>query len=697
MIRGDDDSKIWKRLGFVRRNYGVVGEAGWPRRRYRGMHDLCENKRVFLPTATPANNQLTDFQHMVEAKSGISGSLKLKGEGPLVLPIAVNPLFLNGAPSRWGDPLTWNNLLLVVGNSAAVANNIKGILRTQRPDGTTSDSTFSVAKTFESLEILGSQGPIERPLTVRQAGFTAGYPSNFDLLPSSVDIGVEGSLVVKWDVTLPSGANTVLDQQPTLELLEVKSGGHPLLPGGRQPPLRAGEPRHPSGVRQSRVHHRPGRPFAGVFHNNGTIFVQNGFTAVGSTGTVEGGDYEQKFFNTGEIRVESGPLTFYEKGINNGLLAIQGGSRNNISDFDNRGTFELRGGGGISNGSKFTNTAHFDWFQGSASGFTNLGQLRITGDGSKVTGGFTNSEGGVVIQEGSAVLEIGVNASPSVINNSGLWELTGAGVLTKSSAGSAAAFRNFETGTLRKSGEGTATIGGNSYFENRGGTVEVTGGTLDIMSFGSWTSGTLILDSGDISFDSRLNFESGFVTGSGTVTGGLLKSGGTINPGFSPGTLTFADGLTLGGGSTLLMEIAGDAAGEFDFIDVGGDLTLDGLLQVTLLDGFRPGEGERFALLDYGGTLTGTFDAIEVLGSDYQFAADYAADGSVSLWVTVVRSRGRSSPSPASRCCTCVAAGWPSHADAVAEGIVALPTLLPDVANLAVSATGRGGDSRRNL
>ena len=49
------------------RNTGVRGESDWSRRsHYWQMFDICKGKQVFMLTATPINNRLTDFQHMVE-------------------------------------------------------------------------------------------------------------------------------------------------------------------------------------------------------------------------------------------------------------------------------------------------------------------------------------------------------------------------------------------------------------------------------------------------------------------------------------------------------------------------------------------------------------------------------------------------------------------------------------------------------
>ncbi|NUM53142.1 MAG: DEAD/DEAH box helicase family protein [Candidatus Hydrogenedentes bacterium] len=48
------------------RNPGVKGEGTKRPSRYWHMFDLCEGKTVFMLTATPINNSLLDFQHMIE-------------------------------------------------------------------------------------------------------------------------------------------------------------------------------------------------------------------------------------------------------------------------------------------------------------------------------------------------------------------------------------------------------------------------------------------------------------------------------------------------------------------------------------------------------------------------------------------------------------------------------------------------------
>ena len=73
--------------------------------------------------------------------------------------------------------------------------------------------------------------------------------------------------------------------------------------------------------------------------------------------------------------------------------------------------------------------------------------------------------------------------------------------------------------------------------------------------------------------------------------------------------MTFAGDLAFGSSNTLQIELAGTAAGEFDRLDVAGDVTLGGTLDVQTLS-FDPAAGESFAFLDVGGTLSGEFGGL---------------------------------------------------------------------------------------
>lgn len=97
----------------------------------------------------------------------------------------------------------------------------------------------------------------------------------------------------------------------------------------------------------------------------------------------------------------------------------------------------------------------------------------------------------------------------------------------------------------------------------------------------------------------------GAVSGTGSFSGNVRFEGG-LSPGASPalqqvGTVVFAPT------NTLHMELGGHVRGtEYDAIDAVRSITLDGLLEVVLLDPFVPGAGNVFDLLS-ATHITGSF------------------------------------------------------------------------------------------
>ena len=77
----------------------------------------------------------------------------------------------------------------------------------------------------------------------------------------------------------------------------------------------------------------------------------------------------------------------------------------------------------------------------------------------------------------------------------------------------------------------------------------------------------------------------------------------------------------------MLIELAGIGSGLHDLIDVNGTAYLGGILEISLLDGYRPSLGDTFHFLDFN-LRNGQFDAIDVLGgSGYQFNTVYTSNG----------------------------------------------------------------------
>lgn len=119
------------------------------------------------------------------------------------------------------------------------------------------------------------------------------------------------------------------------------------------------------------------------------------------------------------------------------------------------------------------------------------------------------------------------------------------------------------------------------------------------------TGGTLTIDGVHGDNSHSMNVSGGATLGgSGIIGGDVTIADATLAPGNSPGMLTIGGDLTLGSASILDFELGsptGTAGVDSDLIEVGGNLILDGTLNVTDAGGFGAG---LYRLANYGGTLT---------------------------------------------------------------------------------------------
>jgi len=144
----------------------------------------------------------------------------------------------------------------------------------------------------------------------------------------------------------------------------------------------------------------------------------------------------------------------------------------------------------------------------------------------------------------------------------------------------------------------SSTLQFNNTLDLMGNTLTKTGlGELSIRNNFNSGSGTV-------------NCNLGVCSGSGTIAGDLNNPGGTVSPGNSPGVMVVEGNFDQGSDGTLLIELAGTAAGsEHDVLQVDGEAALAGTLQVSLIDGYGPQAGDSFDILDFG-SITGDFHQI---------------------------------------------------------------------------------------
>jgi autotransporter-associated beta strand protein len=184
---------------------------------------------------------------------------------------------------------------------------------------------------------------------------------------------------------------------------------------------------------------------------------------------------------------------------------------------------------------------------------------------------------------------------------------------------------------MNSSGRTQTLNGVNTYTGN----TTVSAGTLLIGTAGSIAnSGTISVASG-----ATLNVSAvtgGFVVGSsqtlrggGTVVGNTTVNG-ALQPGSSPGLLSFNNDLTLGSTAATTMEINGASTRGmvYDAINVGGLLTYNGTLTLLIDTNFGVGNYD-FNLFDSAST-SGTFNTVD-LGGFYSGQLSNVGSGSWAL------------------------------------------------------------------
>ena len=225
------------------------------------------------------------------------------------------------------------------------------------------------------------------------------------------------------------------------------------------------------------------------------------------------------------------------------------------------------------------------------------------------------------------------------LSNSAVFENQGsfnANASTTMTGSAPASFTNH--GTFTKNTGGTTTTMDIPFTNN--GTVEVVDGSL-VFQQGFENGDNVVLDlgGGTINPGDTFTIDSGdSLIGSGTLSADLVNSG-TISPGSSPGTITLDGDFTQEASGTLSIELGGATPDtEYDQLVVTGAATLDGTLDVSLIDTFSPSAGQSFSILTYG-SHTGTFSTLNLPDLDPGLAWEVAY-GSSAVTLTVREGGG---------------------------------------------------------
>ncbi len=129
----------------------------------------------------------------------------------------------------------------------------------------------------------------------------------------------------------------------------------------------------------------------------------------------------------------------------------------------------------------------------------------------------------------------------------------------------------------------------------------------------------------------------GTLSGTGTIIGDVLTDGGILSPGASPGVLHIDGNLTVAAGQ-LLIELGGLTAGtDYDQLDVTGSIFLDGLVQLSFINGFIPSVGDQFSLFQAGGEFNASLAQFNWLNAPSGLTYDSTlVDGIYTIQITAV-------------------------------------------------------------
>jgi RHS repeat-associated protein len=252
---------------------------------------------------------------------------------------------------------------------------------------------------------------------------------------------------------------------------------------------------------------------------------------------------------------------------------------------------------------------------GTGATVVNAGQLELQDAAVSVEGaGFSNAAGGVLTSSGAVSFGVAPFTNAGTVNvMSGTLSLTSpltnqsGGVLTGGTYIAAGALRlntsavitNAASIVLDGSASSITDLAGNGLLN--GLTANSTGGSLTIQNGRSFTIPGDFANAGTMSASGGSTF---------TITG-ILNNTGTAAA-LNGGTLTVLGSYSQAAMGALTIGFAGAASGEFGIVNVSGAASLDGTLNITLVNGFGPAVGQQFQVMSYSG-LTGDFAAINGL------------------------------------------------------------------------------------
>jgi len=154
-------------------------------------------------------------------------------------------------------------------------------------------------------------------------------------------------------------------------------------------------------------------------------------------------------------------------------------------------------------------------------------------------------------------------------------------------------------GTFQKSA-GTGTSTDQSVPLTNTGIVQSLSGTISFIAAYTQTAGATRLNGGAIASASTMSIQGGTIDGNGTLTANVNNSGGAAAPGLSPGLINEAGAYAQGASGAFHVEIGGLTAGtQYDRYAISGTATLNGSLNISLINGYVPSLGDSFTIMTF--------------------------------------------------------------------------------------------------
>ncbi len=277
------------------------------------------------------------------------------------------------------------------------------------------------------------------------------------------------------------------------------------------------------------------------------------------------------------------------------------------------------GGVTLTGGGTLTLSTSNDGIRAAATGarLTNVNNL-IQGQGlfGQNNTAFTNQAAGIVDANVNGatltldpVTEASVTDGGASFLNNGLLRASNGGILLLSGA-SGGAFTN--SGTI------AATTGGVLRFNgtvNSSGTVDVGANSLTATGTYTQSAGSFLLAGGTVQSNNALSFQGGLIDARGTITA-AIQNNAMLRPALGGSGLNVTGNISLLSASNLVFQLGGLTQGtQYGFLNVTGNVSLGGSLNVSLVSNFQPSSATNFTVLSSTAPLTGTFANVASAGS----------------------------------------------------------------------------------